>query len=61
MFLTRSLKKLYEFTVILRFRSQLIPKKGDVYRMIMLIEVRGEKFFFNINRNNVNRAETVRN
>ena len=33
MFLTRNLKKLYEFTVIPRFTLQLVPKKGDVNRM----------------------------
>ena len=27
---TRSLRKLYEFTVIPRFTSHLVPKKGDV-------------------------------
>ena len=48
MFLTRNLKKLYEFTVIPRFTSQLVSRKGDVNRMMMQIEVRGNKKFVNV-------------
>ena len=46
MFLTRDLKKLYEFTVIPRFTSQLVP---EVNRMTKQIEVRGNKQFDEVN------------
>ena len=52
MFLTRNLKKLYEFTVIPRFILQLVPKKGD--------EDRENKKFNDLNRNNVNRGDLNR-
>ena len=54
MFLTRNLKKLYEFTVLPRFTSQLLTKKAQ-------IEVRGNKTFDDVNRNNLNRGITVNN
>ena len=54
MFLTRNLKKLYEFTVIPRFTSQLVAKIGDVNRMTMQIEVRENKQFDDVNQNNIN-------
>ena len=58
MFLPRNLKNLYEFTVIPRFKLQLVPKKkGDVNRMTMQIEVRGNKKVDDVNRNNVNRFD----
>ena len=60
MFLTRNLKNLYEFTVILRFTSQLVPKKGDVNRMTTQIEVRGNNKFDYVNRNNANRGDVNR-
>ena len=49
MFLTRNLKKLYEFTVIPRFTTQLVPKKGNVNRMTAQIKVRGNKKFDDVN------------
>ena len=61
MFLTRSLKKLYEFTVIPRFTSPLVSKKkSQVWQMTMQIEVRGNKKFDNANRNNVNQGNVNR-
>ena len=56
MFLTRNLKQLYEFIVIPRFTSQLVPEKGDVNRMTAQIEIRGNKKFDDVNQNNVNRG-----
>ena len=60
MFLTRNLKKLYEFTVNPRFMSQLVPKKGNVNRMTTQIEVRGNKQFDDINRYNINPGDINR-
>ena len=61
MFLTSNLEKLYEFTIIPSFTSQLILKrKGDVNRMTTLIEAGGNKKFDNVNRNNVNRGDVNR-
>ena len=56
MFLTRNLQKLYEFTVNPRLTLQLVPKKGDVNRMTTQLEVRGNKRFDDVSRNNVNRG-----
>ena len=38
-FLTKDLKKLYEFTVICRISSFLVPKKGGVNRMSNVVAV----------------------
>ena len=57
MFLIRNLKNLYEFTVIPRFTLQLVPEKGGVDLMTIPIEVRGDKKFYHLNRNNVNRGD----
>ena len=55
MFLTRNLKKLYEvIPVIPRYMSQLASKKA------MQIQVRGEKKFDDVNRNNVNRDTVLK-
>ena len=59
MFLTRNLKKLYEFTVIPRFTLQLVPKKGKVNRMAQ-IEVKGNKIFDDINRKHFNWGDVNR-
>ena len=48
MFLTRNLKKLYEFTVILR------------NRMTTQIEVRRDRKFHDVNENNVNQGDINR-
>ena len=53
-FLTRKLKKLYEFTVIPGFTPQLAPKKGKTNQKTTQIEVRGNKKFDNVNQNNFN-------
>ena len=46
MFLTRYLKKLYEFTVIPRYTLQLVPKKkSNVNRMTRQIELKEKNFF----------------
>ena len=57
MFLTRNLKNVCEFTVIPRFTLQLVPKKGDVDLITTQIEVRGNKNFDDVDRNNVNRRK----
>ena len=56
MLLIRNLKKLNEFTVIPRYTSQLVPKKSEINRMVTQIEVRENKQFYDVNRNNVNRG-----
>ena len=56
----KNLKKLYEFTVIPRLTSQLVPKKDDVNRMTTQIEVRGNKKFDDVNENNVIRGDINR-
>ena len=58
--LKRNLKKLYEFIVIPRFKSQLVLKKGYVNRMTTQIKVGGNQKFDDINRNNVNRGNVNR-
>ena len=60
MFLTRNMKKTYEFTVIPRFTSLLVPKEFNVNRMTTQIEVRWNKKFDDVNRNNVNRGDVNR-
>ena len=49
-----------EFTVIPRFTSQLVPKNDDLNRMTTQIEVRGNKKFYDLNRNNLNRGNINR-
>ena len=52
MFSTRN----YKFTVTSRYTLQLVPKKGEVNRMTVQIEVKLNKKFDNVNRNNLNRS-----
>ena len=44
-------------TVIPRFTSQVVPKRGDETRMTAQIKVREYKEFDYVNRNNVNQSE----
>ena len=60
MFLTRNLKKLYDFTVIPIFTMQLVSKKGNINRMTTQIEIRGNKKFYDVNRSNYNRGKVNR-
>ena len=50
------LKKLYEITVIPRFKLHLI----QINRIRTQIQVRGNKKFDDVNRNNVNRGDLYR-
>ena len=58
-FSTRNLKNVYVYTVIPRFTSQLILKKGDINRKTTQIEVIGNKKLDEQNRNNVNQDDVI--
>ena len=51
---------LYAFTVIPRFTSQLVPKKGDVNRETTQSEVKGNKNLDDVKLNIVNLGEVKR-
>ena len=61
MFLTKNLKKSYEFKAIPQFTPQLAPKKkGNVNRITTKIQVKGNQKLDDVNRNNFNRGDVNR-